>query len=368
MTGITRRKFLQSSAVGAAGLGLMGTNINRSLASIKRNFSHVSSLPRRQSSLTVAHIAQQMSAQSDQRTLKGWEDWLAAAGLSWDVTVSNAEGSPETLSAMIEDAVSRKVDAIVVTFGTLTAAQGALQSVAAAGIPLITVDSGYYPPALCDIASNNYTMGAQMTSYMVQSLLGAGKTEPNICTITANFHHGTRKRGKVRDAVLSENENIKVAGDQVIQYDGFFETTLNTVNDWLNRFGGEIDAIWCPWDEPAMAASQALLSFGKTVKDTIVVAADGHPPAVELMADADYTMVATCAQAFELWGALAASFIDEIVGKGRPAAEVVPVPQIDFPAPFIVKGVNLPETGKMPWDTVDFYTQFMNQAKGQVGA
>ncbi|MCL4250330.1 MAG: sugar ABC transporter substrate-binding protein [Anaerolineae bacterium] len=368
MAKISRRNFLQSSAVGLAGLSLFGPDLTRVLASARRQFAHVSDMPRLQSELNVAHIAQQMSAQSDQRTLKGWEDWLAAAGLSWNVTVSNAEGSPETLSAMIEDAVSREVDAIVVTFGTLTAAQGALQSVAAAGIPLITVDSGYYPPALCDIASNNYTMGAQMSSYMVQSLLGQGKTEPNIVTITANFHHGTRKRGKVRDAVLSENENIQVLGDQVIQYDGFFETTLNTVNDWLNRFGGDIDAVWCPWDEPAMAASQALLSQGMTVNDVIVVAADGHPPAVELMHDADYPMVATCAQAFELWGALAASFIDEIVGKGRPGTEVVPVPQIDFPAPFLVKGVNLPEAGKMPWDTVDFYTQFMNQARGQVGS
>ncbi len=363
---MTRRNFLQASALSAAGLSLLGANFGKALASGEYVFGHTSLKPRLKDDLNVAHIAQQMSAQSDQRTLNGWNDWIKRTGVKWNVTVTNAEGSPEKLSAMIEDAVSKKVDAIVVTFGTLTAAQGALQSVAKANIPLITVDSGYYPPALCDIASNNYTMGAQMGSYMVQSLLGQGKTQPNIVTITANFHHGTRKRGKVRDAILTENQNIQVLGDKVIQYDGFFETTLNTVNDWLNRFGDKIDAVWCPWDEPAMAASQALLSQGKTVKNTIVVAADGHPPAVEQMHNADYPLIATCAQAFELWGALTASFIDEIVGKGRPAKEVVPVPQIDFPAPFLVKGVNLPDAGKQPWDTTDFYTLFMNQAKGQV--
>ena len=365
MTKMTRRGFLQASAISAAGVGLLNAKFTKAFAAGEYVFPHTTNRLRQKSELNVAHIAQQMSAQSDQRTLTGWNDWISKTGVKWNVTVSNAEGSPEKLSAMIEDAVSKKVDAIVVTFGTLTAAQGALQSVAAANIPLITVDSGYYPPALCDIASNNYVIGAMNGSYMMQRLLGEGKTQANICTVTANFHHGTRKRGKVRDAILTENENVKILGDKVIQYDGFFETTLNTVNDWISRFGDDIDAIWCPWDEPAMAASQALVSQGKTASQTFVVAADGHPPAVEQMHDANYPLVATCAQAFELWGALAASFIDEIVGKGRAAKEVVPVPQIDFPAPFIVSGVNLPETGKMPWDTTDFYTLFMNQAMGQ---
>jgi ribose transport system substrate-binding protein len=360
MSKVTRREFLMASALGAAGLAFTSSVTS---AFAKTLFSHVRpDVPRQKKELKIAYLCQQLSAQSNQRVKAGFENWLKASGLPWDVTVTDAKGDPGQLSATIEDAVSRGVDAIIVTFGTLTAAQGALQAVAKAGIPMLSVDSGYYPPAICDIASNNYVMGSHMTSYLVQRLLGEGKTEANICTITANFHHGTRKRGKVRDAVLSENENIKVLADQVIQYEGFFETTLNTVNDWINRYGEDIDAIWCPWDEPAQAAAQALVSQGMTVKDAFVVGADGHPPAVEEMRNPDYPLVATPAQAFELWGALAGSFVDEIVGKGRPAKEVVPVPQVDFPAPFIVKGVNMPPEGKMPWETVDFYQLFFEQA------
>jgi ribose transport system substrate-binding protein len=364
MSKISRRNFLRTSAVGAAGMGMFG-----SLPSVLANYplSHVAAdVARQKEDISVAFLVQQLSAQSGQRVKAGFESWLENAGLSWDVNVSDAKGDAGQLSAQIEDAVSRGVDAIVITFGTLTAAQGALQSIAESGIPMLSVDSGYFPPAICDIASNNYVMGANMTSYMVQRLLGDGKTEPNICTVTANFHHGTRKRGKTRDAVLSENENIKVLADQVIQYDGFFETTLNTVNDWISRFGEDIDAIWCPWDEPAQAAAQALSSQGFTVADAFVTGADGHPPAVDEMRDPDFPMVATPAQAFELWGALAGSFIDEIVGKGRPAKEVVPVPQIDFPAPFLVKGVNLPPEGEPPWKTVDFYQLFLEQAQAGI--
>ena len=35
---------------------------------------------------------------------------------------------------------------------------------------------------------------------MIDRLLGDGKSKANICAIVANFHHGTRKRGKVMQA------------------------------------------------------------------------------------------------------------------------------------------------------------------------
>lgn len=360
MKNVSRRDFLRSSAAGAAGVALWGPE---TLQSLVNPLNHINPLLKRQrDDLTVAFIAQQMAAQSNQRVLEGFENWVENSGVQWDVVISDAQGDPGELSAVIEDSVSREVDAIIVAFGTLTAAQGALQSVGEAGIPLLSVDSGYFPPAVGDIASNNYVMGSQMGSYLVQRLLSEGKTEPSILRVTANFHHGTRKRGKALDIILSENENITVLNEQVIQYEGFFETTLNTVNDWINRYGEDIDAIWCPWDEPAQAASQGLVSQGLTVNEVFVVGADGHPPAVEEMRDPEYPLVATPAQAFELWGALAGSFVDEIVGKGRASREVVPVPQVDFPAPFLVKGVNLPEEGAMPWQTVDFYQLFLEQA------
>jgi|GEM_PF-226784 len=318
--------------------------------------------------LTVTFVAQQMSAESNQRSLKGFQDYLKGKNLSWNVTVTDAKGDPGTLSNMVTDAATRKVDAIVIAFGTLTAAQGALKAVADAKIPLFTLDSGYYPPSICDIASNNYDIGGKMSEYMVQRLLAEGKTNANICTVIANFHHGTRKRGKVLEAVLSENQWIKSLDSRVIQYEGFFETTLNTVRDWLTRFGDKIDAIWCPWDEPATAAAQAIVNSGRDVKSMFVVGADGHPPAVDQMrSNANWPLVATVAQAFELWGAVAAYFIEQIVAAGKPARDVVPIPVIDLPSPLIVKGINLPEQGKMPWQATDLYDLIEKQAISSAG-
>lgn len=359
---ISRRGFLKASGSAALSVALL-----EALAALGATAAPVRARSSAQGrSLTVAVIAQQMAAQSNQRTVAGFDSYLKAKNLTWNVNQTDAKGDPGTLSNMVSDAASRKVDAILVLFGTLTAAQGALKTVADANIPFFSVDSGWFPPAICDIASNNYLMGAQMSEYMVQRLLGSGKTEANICTIIANFHHGTRKRGKVLEQVLSENEWIKVLDSRVIQYEGFYETTLNAVNDWLTRFGDQIHAIWTPWDEPATAAATAIVNSGRDVTKIFVVGADGHPPAVEQMRDPAWPLVATPAQSFELWGALAAYFIEQIVGAGRPVREVVPVPVIDMPTPLLVKGFNMPPQGKMPWEATDFYSVFEQQARGAV--
>lgn len=372
---ISRRQFLNRMGIGSAAVALGATGLlagceqqgQEQEAAQQEGGQDQSQGRAGKSQISLTWVAQQQSAQSGQRALEGFRAHVKSKNLNWDVTVTDAKGDPGTLSKMVTDAATRGSDAIIVAFGTLTAAQGALNNVKEAEIPFFSLDSGYFPPAICDIASNNYAIGGKMSEYMVQRLLGQGKDKAKICTITANFHHGTRKRGKVRDAVLSENEWIEVLADRVIQYANFYELTQNTTNDWLTRFGDEIDAIWCPWDEPATAAATAIKNSGRDVNDTFVVGADGHPPAVkQIRDDSSWPFVATPAQSFELWGALAAYFVDEIVGKGRPVEEVVPVPIVEVPAPMIVQGTNVPPEDKMPWEATDFYYTFEEKAKESV--
>jgi ribose transport system substrate-binding protein len=308
--------------------------------------------------LKVAVIGQQMSAQSDQRAWAGMQSWMKGVGVdkTWNINLTDAKGDPGELVSQMQDAVTANVDAIVVLFGTLTAAHAALETVKSSNIPFFSIDSGWQAPAIADLTTNNYVMGGQYSQYLVDRFLGAGKDSAKVATIIANFHHGTRKRGKVFETVLSENSWIEQVDSRIIQYSGFYETTQNTVNDWLTRYGDELDAIWCPWDEPAMAASEAIVSKG--LQDKIfVVGADGHPTALQRMRDGGekWPQKATCAQAFELWGAYCGWLINEIVGKGGDVKKLVPVPIVEFPAPLIINGVNVPAADKQPWETTDLY-------------
>ncbi len=352
----TRRRMLGGMGAAAAAMG--GVQLAQ--------FALGSTPARAQSNakpVKLAVVAQQMSAQSDQRSWAGFQQWLKNTGFdkTWDVTMTDAKGDPGALVNQIENAITAKSDAILVMYGTLTAAHSALDDLARSKIPFFSLDSGWQAPAIADITSNNWVMGGQYTQYMVDRLLGEGRQKANICAVVANFHHGTRKRGKVMRAVLTENEWINLEADRVIQYAGFYETTQNVVNDWLARYGNDLDAIWCPWDEPGMAAAEVIKS--RNMQDRVfVVAADGAPTALERMRDADYPLKATTAQAFEIWGAYSGWLVNEIVGKGRPAKEVVPVPTVEFPAPLLINGVNVPAEGKPSYDATDLYYIYRDRA------
>jgi len=366
---LSRRNFLKSTAAAAmaASFGQWVTSNPAQAHMVKNMFDNLNEPAHSEMNLNIAFIMTQMAAQSDQGVVQGWDAWLERKGYKgqWNAPLQDGEGSPAKVAAMLEDAVAKKVDGIVAGFVEMEAVEGALNSVRDAGIPLFTVDSGWKEPALCDIASNNYDIGAKMGDYLIQRMLGEGKANGNICRITANFHHGTRKRGKVFTEILSENEGIKVLDERMVQYEGFFETTMNTVADWLTQYGDQIDAVWCPWDEPAMAAAQAILQSGRTVDNCFVVGADGHIPAVDRMREEeDYPMVATVSQSFPLWGNMVGYFVEQIVGLKRPAKEVIPVPIINMPTPLLVKGFNLPPADTPTWMFEDMYYVLQKQALG----
>ncbi|MDQ0474485.1 sugar ABC transporter substrate-binding protein [Labrys wisconsinensis] len=313
--------------------------------------------------LKVAVVAQQMAAQSDQRSWDGLQQWLKKTGLdkTWHITQTDAKGDPGQLVSQIEDAITAKSDAILVMYGTLTAAKSALDSLTSSKIPFFSLDSGWQAPAIADITSNNYAMSAQTVQFMIDTLLAKGKTSANICAIVANFHHGTRKRGKVMKTALTENEWISLKAERVIQYSGFYETTQNTVSDWLTTYGEDLDVIWCPWDEPAMAAAEVIAARG--LQDKIfVIGHDGHPTALDRMRKPDYPLLATTAQAFEVWGAYTGWLINEIVGKGGDVKKLVPVPTVEFPAPLLVKGVNIPPAGTPTYNAQDLYYIYRDRA------
>lgn len=319
--------------------------------------------------LTIAFLAQQMSASSDQHSLAAFKKYIKGRKLPWHMSVQDAHGSPAKLSEMMEDAASRKVDAIVVAYGTLTAAQAGLNAVAKSKVPLITLDSGVFYPAMADVTSNNYSIGAKMSEMLVGHLEAKGKqkTGANVVAVYANFHHGTRRRGDVFQMALKENRWIKLLDSKIIQYSGFYETTLNTVNAWLTRYGDKIDAMFMPWDEPAEAASQAILSHGFDVKNMVVVGADGTSTEVDKMRGKNYPQISTCAQGFELWSPTAAYYIERVVADGEPKEKVIPAASVQFPSPLLVRGVNLPPKGSTPWMAKDYEYVLRDRAMKAAG-
>lgn len=281
--------------------------------------------------LDVAWVHSNAAAQSEQRVRAGFEAWLADTGRDWDVSFLDSGGSGELTASNLEDAASRGVDAIIITMADLRASSAAIDQAAAAGIPIFSVDSGYVDGVVVDVTTNNWAMSADVSPFLLDYIGGEG----GLIFLRMAEHHGTRKRGDVMEDVLQEYQGVDVLVEHNIDYTAFFEDTTSSMQDYVARFGEDIDAVWAPWDEPAQAAINVLRAAGLT--DVVVIGIDGHPQAVEAVCADNSMMIATVAQPFEGMGSQVGEWISAIVVDGQDADAVIPSDIVYMNAPLVTQ-------------------------------
>ena len=281
--------------------------------------------------LDVAWVHSTAAAQSEQRVKAGFEEWLAETGRDWNVSFLDSNGSGEAIASNIQDAAARGVDAIIVTMADLRASTAAIAEAANAGIPIFSVDSGYVDGAVVDVTTNNWAMSANVSPYLLDQMGGEG----NIIFLRMASHHGTRKRSAVMEDILSEYGDVEVLAEHDIDISAFFEDTTNVMQDYVARFGTDIDAVWAPWDEPAQAAINVMSAAG--LSDVKVIGIDGHPQAVAEVCKPESMMIATVSQPFEGMGAQVGEWISAIVVDGASAEDVIPSKTVYMDAPLVTK-------------------------------
>lgn len=302
--------------------------------------------------LNIAWIHSNAAAQSEQRARAGFEDFLKEKGWNWRVSYSDGRGSGERLAALMEDAVQRGVDAIIVSMADLRAARAALDLARLRNIPVFSIDSGWVPGVIVDVTSNNWLMSAKISSYLIDRLGGQG----NVIFFRMAEHHGTRKRGDVMETMLKEFPGIRVLAEHNIDYTAFYEDTLRTMENYITRFGDRIDAVWAPWDEPAQAAATTLLAAGYDRSKVFVTGIDGHPSAINEMSSPNNPFIATVAQAFELMGIRTAEWMHAILIEKQPVERVIPDTTVYLRSPLVTPA-NMPASGQLPWQVEDSYTR-----------
>lgn len=300
--------------------------------------------------LEIVWIHMQSAAQSEQRAKEGFEEFIEQNGYNWNVSYLDSKGSGQNVASNIEDAVQRGVDAIITSMTDLRASKASIEEAEKAGIPIFAVDSGWTPGLVVDVTSNNYLMSAKVSSYLVDRLGGEGK----IVAFKMAEHHGVRKRGSILDVIVEENPGIEIIAEHNMDYSDFYNDTLQTMEDYLARYGDEIDAVWTGWDEPAMAAAAAIQAAGFSKEDMFVTGIDGHGPAIDEMREGS-PVVATVAQGFEVMGERVGEYIFEIVSQGKPINEIIQSTTVYVDTPLITE-FNIPEEGEPPYLGEDFYS------------
>ena len=279
----------------------------------------------------IAWVHSNAAAQSEQRVKAGFEAWMADKGKSWNVSYLDSRGSGEAIASNIQDATARGVDAIIVTMADLRASTAAIAQAAEAGVPIFSVDSGFVQGAVVDITTNNWAMSASVSPYLLDQLGGEG----DIIFLRMASHHGTRKRSDVMEDILKEYGDINVLAEHDIDITAFFEDTTNQMQDYVARFGNDIDAVWAPWDEPAQAAINVMAAAG--LSDVKVIGIDGHPQAVAEVCKEGSMMIATVSQPFEGMGSQVGDWIKSIVVDGTDKSSVIPSDIVYMDAPLVTK-------------------------------
>ncbi len=194
----------------------------------------------------------------------------------WDVAVTDTAGDFDKLVSAIQNAVTQKVDAIVLGMGDPAQMTKGLKAAQEANIPVFGIDAGVAPEVVANVTSDNEALGTMSAEDLVQRIAKKG----NVVMFTHDPHPGVNARAKAAAAVFAKYPDIKVVEKKHINVPGPVDNARKIMQDLLTAYPdkGSIAGVWGGWDEPALGATQALVAAGRT--EIAVVGIDGTDFAV----------------------------------------------------------------------------------------
>jgi ABC-type sugar transport system substrate-binding protein len=300
-------------------------------------------LPAQARALRIGIVAFQMSSETHARAANAAE--AAAKKLGWSVTLLNSRGAIPESASQIESLIQAKPDALILCMTKPVELDAQLAEAAKAGIPVITIASGTSPHTLFDIQANEYQVGSEAALY----LLGLMNYRGAILTERFEGNLATRIRGKMLDAVLSENTAVRVLASHSMARTASWQNDVRAgMGALIQRDAGKFQGVWASFDGQAFVIDDLLQAQGLKKGEVPLVSMDGGQTTFARIRDPQSLIVATVAVPFELMGQKAVDAIERIVDKGETKASVVQGPYMLLPSVLVDKS-NVPAEGKWPW-------------------
>lgn len=214
----------------------------------------------------------------------------------------------------VEDFITRKVDAIIISPVDSKGVQAAIIKAEKAGIPVITVDvAAEGVPVVTHVATDNYAGGVEAGRLMGKLLNGKGKVAiidyPALQSVVARVE-GFKKG-------LADTPEVKIVAIQT----GITRAEALTVAQNMMQAHPDLNGLFGFGDDAALAA---VIAAKSARNDNIkIIGFDGMKEARDAV-DSDKTFVAVIRQYPDQMGAKA---IDAAVDhlNGKPVAKLIPV-------------------------------------------
>ncbi len=207
----------------------------------------------------IAVVTPYMANATTAYVIKQFKQGAEAEG--WKVSVADTAGDFGLLVSRIEDAVTQKVDAVVLGMGDPIQMTKGLEAAAAANIPVFGLDAGMTTGVLLNVTSDNADLGQKSAKALAEAINGKG----NVILFTHDPHPGVRARAVGAAEALSGYADIHILKKVHIEVPGPVENARKVMEDLLTAYpeDGAIAGIWAGWDEPAFGATQAIVKAGK---------------------------------------------------------------------------------------------------------
>ena len=187
---------------------------------------------------------------------------LAASGVAVEVIWKGPlrEDDRDQQIQVVENFTSRKVSGIVLAPLDSQALVNPVASAAQTGIPVIVMDSGLKSDKYVSfVATDNFKGGRLAGEYLAKLLHGKGNV---ILLRYAVGSASTEEREKGFLEALSKFPDLKLLSSD--QYAGATrETAYQASQNLLNRFGNDVNGVFCVNEPSTIAMTKALRDIGK---------------------------------------------------------------------------------------------------------
>lgn len=176
----------------------------------------------------------------------------------------DAGGDAAKQVQQIDSFISQGVDAIIMQPQEQDACSPAVEKAKEAGIPIVNCNSHTTAEPDAYVGSDDAESAEIAMNYIAECLDGKGKV------VMMHGHPGqTAELMRTQGAmdVLEKFPDMELLDEQTANWDRAEAMTL--MENWLQAYGDEINAVFCQNDEMALGALNALLQAGK--KDNVVV-------------------------------------------------------------------------------------------------
>lgn len=234
--------------------------------------------------LVAAAQAQTIAYITNGNTNEGWtlinggaKKAGSVAGVRF-IELAAEKGELSKQLAIVEDMITRKVDAIAIAPVDSAGIAPAINKALAAGIPVVAVDTGITGAKITSYVATDNVKAAMVQGKWTAEQIADGDT---VIYVTGDLSQSTgqeRRKGFL-DGLNAVRKNVKVVEvpttwDQTMAQNGV-EAAL--------RANPRAKVIACAWDGGALGTRAALMAAGKRAGDVKIAGFDGSPGGLDMM-------------------------------------------------------------------------------------